>query len=260
MELIVPDEKLSLAIGKKGQNVRLASQLTGWSIDIHSESKVREMEARARQSLAAIKSGARWWWARGGRPSRRCFRQGWRSAAEVAAGKPDELASITGIGGADGRAGGHRGGGEGRRTRTGPSRRGGRARRPRRRRRSPRRPPPPPPPPRRATARRRPRDDGGDGDTSMAAAHPDLHRVPTAGCRGRDGAVRLRSGSERRTGRGRGRRIVVGTGRLASPAAGLSGHGAAAGCARARVQAAGDGSRTQRNCCNGSLIASRRKR
>ena len=57
MELIVPDEKLSLAIGKKGQNVRLASQLTGWRIDIHSESKVREMEARARQSLAAIKSG-----------------------------------------------------------------------------------------------------------------------------------------------------------------------------------------------------------
>ena len=57
MELIVPDDKLSLAIGKKGQNVRLASQLTGWRIDIHSESKVREMEARARQSLAAIKSG-----------------------------------------------------------------------------------------------------------------------------------------------------------------------------------------------------------
>src|SRR3954447_997378 len=58
MELIVPDEKLSLAIGKKGQNVRLASQLTGWRIDIHSESKVREMEARARQSLAAIKVGS----------------------------------------------------------------------------------------------------------------------------------------------------------------------------------------------------------
>src|SRR5256714_9633514 len=43
MELIVPDDKLSLAIGKKGQNVRLASQLSGWKIDIHSEAKVREM-------------------------------------------------------------------------------------------------------------------------------------------------------------------------------------------------------------------------
>ena len=47
---IVPDDKLSLAIGKKGQNVRLASQLTGWRIDIHSESKVRELEEQ-RQAL-----------------------------------------------------------------------------------------------------------------------------------------------------------------------------------------------------------------
>ncbi len=39
MELVVPDEKLSLAIGRKGQNVRLASQLTGWKLDIISESK-----------------------------------------------------------------------------------------------------------------------------------------------------------------------------------------------------------------------------
>ena len=39
MELVVPDEKLSLAIGKKGQNVRLASQLSGWRIDIHSDAE-----------------------------------------------------------------------------------------------------------------------------------------------------------------------------------------------------------------------------
>src|SRR5690349_21971699 len=38
MELVVPDEKLSLAIGRKGQNVRLAAQLTGWKLDIISES------------------------------------------------------------------------------------------------------------------------------------------------------------------------------------------------------------------------------
>jgi transcription termination/antitermination protein NusA len=101
MELIVPDEKLSLAIGKKGQNVRLASQLTGWRIDIHSESKVREMEARARQSLAAIKSGPDG----GGLAAatvEALFQAGWRSAAEVSAGKPDELAAITGIGGVTG--------------------------------------------------------------------------------------------------------------------------------------------------------------
>jgi N utilization substance protein A len=90
MELIVPDEKLSLAIGKKGQNVRLASQLTGWRIDIHSESKVREMEARGRASLALID---------GLTPDlvEALFRLGWRSASDVSHGKPDELAEVPGI-------------------------------------------------------------------------------------------------------------------------------------------------------------------
>src|SRR5436190_2005378 len=54
MELIVPDDKLSLAIGKKGQNVRLASQLTGWRIDIHSESKIHELEARAKMQIGSL--------------------------------------------------------------------------------------------------------------------------------------------------------------------------------------------------------------
>ena len=54
MELVVPDDKLSLAIGKRGQNVRLASRLTGWRIDIHSESKIKQMESRARAEMAAI--------------------------------------------------------------------------------------------------------------------------------------------------------------------------------------------------------------
>lgn len=40
---IVPDDKLSLAIGKAGQNVRLASKLTGWRIDVKSESQYAEM-------------------------------------------------------------------------------------------------------------------------------------------------------------------------------------------------------------------------
>ncbi len=39
MEVIVPDDQLSLAIGKRGQNVRLASRLVGWKIDVKSESK-----------------------------------------------------------------------------------------------------------------------------------------------------------------------------------------------------------------------------
>ncbi len=44
-QVIVPDDQLSLAIGKSGQNVRLAAKLTNWKIDIKSESQFREMIA-----------------------------------------------------------------------------------------------------------------------------------------------------------------------------------------------------------------------
>jgi N utilization substance protein A len=47
MEVVVPDDQLSLAIGKKGQNVRLAVKLTGWKIDIRSESADSEGRPRA---------------------------------------------------------------------------------------------------------------------------------------------------------------------------------------------------------------------
>src|SRR5213592_1855042 len=42
MEVVVPDQQLSLAIGRRGQNVRLASQLTGWDIDILTEAEESE--------------------------------------------------------------------------------------------------------------------------------------------------------------------------------------------------------------------------
>ena len=45
--VIVPDDQLSLAIGREGQNVRLAHRLTGWKIDIKSETQAREMENNA---------------------------------------------------------------------------------------------------------------------------------------------------------------------------------------------------------------------
>ena len=47
VEVVVPDEQLSLAIGRRGQNVRLASQLTGWQIDIMTEAQ--ESERRQQQ-------------------------------------------------------------------------------------------------------------------------------------------------------------------------------------------------------------------
>jgi N utilization substance protein A len=54
IEVVVPDEQLSLAIGRRGQNVRLASQLTGWDIDIlteEDESERRQQEFHARSQL-----------------------------------------------------------------------------------------------------------------------------------------------------------------------------------------------------------------
>src|SRR5207302_259842 len=54
MEIIVPDDQLSLAIGRRGQNVRLAAQLTGWKLDINSETRVKELREFAQRSLTAI--------------------------------------------------------------------------------------------------------------------------------------------------------------------------------------------------------------
>ncbi len=54
IDVIVPDDQLSLAIGRRGQNVRLASQLTGWDIDIMTEkqdSERRQEDIRARSQL-----------------------------------------------------------------------------------------------------------------------------------------------------------------------------------------------------------------
>src|ERR1700743_1580809 len=54
MDVVVPDEQLSLAIGRRGQNVRLASMLTGWDIDIlteKEESERRQEELRTRTAL-----------------------------------------------------------------------------------------------------------------------------------------------------------------------------------------------------------------
>ena len=53
-EVVVPDDQLSLAIGRRGQNVKLASQLTGWEIDIMTEaeeSERRQKETRERTEL-----------------------------------------------------------------------------------------------------------------------------------------------------------------------------------------------------------------
>ena len=54
MELVVPDDQLAKGIGRRGQNVRLAAQLTNWRIDIYSESKHGEMLESARREIMRI--------------------------------------------------------------------------------------------------------------------------------------------------------------------------------------------------------------
>jgi N utilization substance protein A len=59
IEVVVPDDQLSLAIGRRGQNVRLASQLTGWDIDIlteaeESERRQKEFIERTQAFMAAL--------------------------------------------------------------------------------------------------------------------------------------------------------------------------------------------------------------
>lgn len=54
MEIVVPDTQLSLAIGRKGQNVRLASKITGWKLDILSESSAAQKTADAIFNLLLI--------------------------------------------------------------------------------------------------------------------------------------------------------------------------------------------------------------
>jgi len=54
MEVIVPDDFLSVAIGKRGQNVRLASKLTGWHLDVKSETRYSEAMQKGYDSLLAL--------------------------------------------------------------------------------------------------------------------------------------------------------------------------------------------------------------
>ncbi len=91
MELVVPDEKLSLAIGRKGQNVRLASQLTGWRLDIISDSKFRQMEDEALGALREIEEV-------GDDVAKAMYRLGFRALEEIADAAESDLVAIDGVG------------------------------------------------------------------------------------------------------------------------------------------------------------------
>ena len=91
MEVIVPDDFLSVAIGKRGQNVRLASKLTGWHLDVNSESKYSEAMKSGYDSLVALPGV-------GISMADSLFEKGLYSAEELIKVSVDDLTQIRGIG------------------------------------------------------------------------------------------------------------------------------------------------------------------
>jgi N utilization substance protein A len=91
MEVIVPDEFLSIAIGKKGQNVRLASKLTGWHLDVKSETKYSIAMQSGYDSLVALPGV-------GISMADALYELGLYSAEEVSNASPEDLIQVRGIG------------------------------------------------------------------------------------------------------------------------------------------------------------------
>jgi len=91
MEVIVPDDYLSVAIGKRGQNVRLASKLTGWHLDVNSETQYNETMQNGYDSLVKV-SGV------GVSMADALFEKGLYSAEELANAEIEDLIQVRGIG------------------------------------------------------------------------------------------------------------------------------------------------------------------
>jgi N utilization substance protein A len=94
VEVVVPDEQLSLAIGRRGQNVRLASQLTGWQIDIMTESQESERRQREFAERTALFQEAL---DVDEVIAQLLVTEGFAAVEDVAYVEPDEIASIEGF-------------------------------------------------------------------------------------------------------------------------------------------------------------------
>ena len=90
MEVVVPDDQLSLAIGKKGQNVRLASRLTNWKLDVTSEADYNKTLREGYKSLLKL-SGV------GEKLATTFYGMGFRSAEDIAKAEAADLVTVKGI-------------------------------------------------------------------------------------------------------------------------------------------------------------------
>jgi len=91
MEVIVPDEYLSIAIGKKGQNVRLASKLSGWHLDVKNETRYNQVMQLGYDSLVALPGV-------GIGLADALYESGFYSAEEISQATIEDLIQIRGIG------------------------------------------------------------------------------------------------------------------------------------------------------------------
>lgn len=91
MEVVVPDDQLSLAIGKRGQNVRLASRLTGWRLDVTGEATYNQSLKDGHRSLLDLQGV-------GEKLASDLYETGFTSAADVAGATVEDLITVDGIG------------------------------------------------------------------------------------------------------------------------------------------------------------------
>ncbi len=94
-EIVVSDDMLSLAIGKSGQNARLAARLTGWHIDIKSETQrkeaAQERAAHSAEELGKLEGV-------GPKTIEMLIKGGWGNLQKLSTAKPDDLTGLRGIG------------------------------------------------------------------------------------------------------------------------------------------------------------------
>ncbi|OLB22260.1 MAG: hypothetical protein AUH16_00300 [Acidobacteria bacterium 13_2_20CM_57_7] len=98
LEVIVEDSQLSLAIGKKGQNVRLASKLIGWDIDIKSEEEKRQEIEEQMTALTAPATPLTSLAGVGAKTIEKIEAAGINSVEKLAGMTPEQLMEIPGIG------------------------------------------------------------------------------------------------------------------------------------------------------------------
>lgn len=90
MNVVVPDDQLSLAIGRKGQNVRLASKISGWSLDVISESEYNKKLKETYNSLLSLEGV-------GEATAMSLYHEGFRSISDLAGSSVEDIVQVKGI-------------------------------------------------------------------------------------------------------------------------------------------------------------------